>query len=76
MDTNSDGQLSKAEGKANAELKKAFKKLDTDNSGSLSAAEFASFELKADTDVKANPGTGSSNSPSDKGMGGSMGIGR
>ncbi|HKY88082.1 MAG TPA: hypothetical protein VJL90_15090 [Pseudorhodoplanes sp.] len=70
MDSNSDGQLSKAEGKATKGLSKAWKKLDTDNSGSLSAAEFAAFEAKAETDVKAKPADAKG------GMGGGLGIGQ
>lgn len=76
MDTNGDGQLTKAEGKNIKGFSRQMKKLDTDKSGSLSTAEFAAFEIeekKADDKKTMDD----SKKPADKApMGSSMGIGR
>jgi len=71
MDTNGDGQLTKAEGKSIKGLSRQMRKLDTDQSGSLSAAEFAAFEIEEKkTDKKPMENKpANKNAPMDNNMG-------
>lgn len=54
LDTNKDGNITKAEAKSNKKLSAKFGSLDTNKDGNLDSAEFAAFEAP-DTNEKANP---------------------
>lgn len=49
LDSNQDGQISRAEAQAEPGLEEQWDELDVDRSGGLSEAEFARFEAEGDT---------------------------
>ena len=52
LDTDFDGSISKSEAKARKDLRKNFKKADTDNSGTINVDEYTTYHNKGLMDLE------------------------